>query len=178
MARNRAHRTRPLLRRRSPRVDGVGHYEQMDVQVAEALDDDRTVVRRLLQLYHYDFSEFDGSDLNSHGEYLHRYFDEYWTDSDRKAFLFRVEGALAGFALVFTGEPHDVAEFFVMRKYRGRGVGAQAAASLFDQFPGRWTVRQQLKNPAATAFWHKAIRYPFQEHEQGTEIVQSFTAGL
>jgi hypothetical protein len=26
-------------------------------------DDDRTVVRRLLQLYHYDFSEFDGGDV-------------------------------------------------------------------------------------------------------------------
>ena len=162
----------------APARMGAGHYEQMDVEVVEALDDDRTVIRRLLQLYHYDFSEFDGSDVNQHGEYLHRYFDEYWTDSDRKAFLFRVEGALAGFALVFTGEPHDIAEFFVMRKYRGRGVGAQAAASLFDRFPGRWTVRQQLANPAATAFWRKAIRCPFREHEQGTEIVQSFTAGL
>jgi predicted acetyltransferase len=80
--------------------------------------------------------------------------------------------------LVFTGEPHDIAEFFVMRKYRGGGVGAQAAASLFDRFPGRWTVRQQLTNPAATAFWRKAIGYPFQEYEQGAEIVQSFTAGL
>ena len=158
-------------------MDGVRHYEQVDVAVVEALDDDRTVVRRLLQLYHYDFSEFDGSDVNPHGEYLHRYFDEYWTDPDRKAFLFRAGGALAGFALVFTGEPHDIAEFFVMRKYRRRGVGAQAAASLLDQFPGRWTVRQQLANPAATAFWRKAIRYPFQEHEQGTEIVQSFTNG-
>ena len=166
------------LKRGSPGADGAGHYEQMDVEVVEALDDDRTVIRRLLQLYHYDFSEFDGSDVNLHGEYLHRYFDEYWTDSDRQAFLFRVEGALAGLALVFTGEPHDIAEFFVMRKYRGGGVGAQAAASLFGQFPGRWTVRQQLTNPAATAFWRKAIRYPFQEHEQGTEIVQSFIADL
>jgi hypothetical protein len=33
-----------------PGADGVRHYEQMDVEVAEALDDDRTVVRRLLQL--------------------------------------------------------------------------------------------------------------------------------
>jgi len=147
----------------------------MHVQVIEALDDDRTVVRRLLQLYHYDFSEFDGSDGNPHGEYLHRYFDEYWNDSDRKAFLFRVDSALAGFALVFAGEPRDIAEFFVMRKYRSRGVGAQAAASLFDRFPGRWTVRQQLTNPAATAFWRKAIPHPFQEHQQGAEIVQSFT---
>ena len=48
---------------------------------------------------------------------------------------------------------------------------------MFGRFPGRWTVRQQLTNPAATAFWRKAIRYPFQEHEQGAEIVQSFTAG-
>jgi hypothetical protein len=37
----------------------------MDVEVVEALDDDRTVIRRLLQLYHYDFSEFDGSDVKS-----------------------------------------------------------------------------------------------------------------
>jgi len=65
-----------------------------------------------------------------------------------------------------------------MRKYRGGGVGAQAATSLFGRFPGRWTVRQQLANPAATAFWRKAIRYPFQEHERSTEIVQTFIAGL
>jgi predicted acetyltransferase len=170
--------THSLLLRGPSGVDGVRHYEQMDVAVVEALDDDRTVVRRLLQLYHYDFSEFDGGDVNPHGEYLHRYLDEYWTDSDRKAFLLRVEGELAGFVLVFTGEPHDIAEFFVMRKYRGRGVGAQAAAFLFGRFPGRWTVRQQLANPAATAFWRRAIRYPFQEQEQGTEIVQSFTTGF
>ena len=31
---------------------------------------------------------------------------------------------------------------------------------------------------SSTAFWRKAIDYPFQEHEQGAETVQSFTAGL
>jgi predicted acetyltransferase len=149
----------------------------MQVEVVEATDDDRTVVRRLLQLYHYDFSEFDGADVNPHGEYLHRYLDEYWTDADRQAFLFRVGGAWAGLALVFTGEPHDIAEFFVLRKYRRHGIGAQAAASLFERLPGRWTVRQQLANPAATAFWRTAIRHGFEEHQQGTEIVQSFTVG-
>lgn len=140
----------------------------------EATTDERSVVRRLLQLYHYDFSELDGSDVDPHGEFLHRYFDEYWIDTDRKAFLFRVGGAWAGLALVFTGEPHDVAEFFVMRKYRRRGVGGRAAVSLFQRFPGTWTVRQQLANPGATAFWRKAIPYPFDESEQAGEIVQSF----
>jgi predicted acetyltransferase len=145
--------------------------------VLEAGDDDRAVIRRLLQLYHYDFSEFDGSDVDPHGEYLHRYLDEYWNDSDRKAFLFRVDGAWAGLALVFTGDPRDIAEFFVMRKYRRHGVASQAASELFERFPGRWTVRQQLLNPAATAFWRKAIPYRFEEVEHEGEIVQSFTAG-
>ena len=147
----------------------------MAVEVIEASDGDRSVVRRLLQFYHYDFSEFDDADVDSHGEFLHRYFDEYWTDSDRKAYLFRVGGAWAGLALVFTGLPHDLAEFFVMRKYRRRGVGAEAAAQLFARFPGDWTVRQQLSNPAATTFWRKAISYPYRETVENSEVVQRFT---
>jgi predicted acetyltransferase len=145
------------------------------VEVIEASDGDRSVVRRLLQFYHYDFSAFDDADVDSHGEFLHRYFDEYWTDSDRKAYLFRVDGAWAGLALVFTGLPHDLAEFFVMRKYRRRGVGAEAAAQLFARFPGDWTVRQQLSNPAATTFWRKAISYPYRETVENSEVVQRFT---
>jgi len=147
----------------------------MAVEVIEASDEDRSVVRRLLQFYHYDFSEFDDADVDLHGEFLHRYFDEYWTDSDRKAYLFRVGGAWAGLALVFTGLPHDLAEFFVMRKYRRRGVGAEAAAQLFARFPGDWTVRQQLSNPAATTFWRKAISYPYRETVENSEVVQRFT---
>jgi hypothetical protein len=45
--------------------------------------------------------------------------------AERKAFLFRVNGAWAGLALVFIGEPRDVAEFFVMQKYRRHGIGAR-----------------------------------------------------
>jgi predicted acetyltransferase len=146
------------------------------IEVVKAVDDDRPVVRRLLQLYHYDLSEFDGSDVDSHGEYLHRYFDEYWLDRDREALLIRVNGTLAGLALVYTGEPHDVAEFFVMRKYRRRGVGRHAATSLFARLPGRWEVRQQLTNQSATAFWRSVIPYPFKEEERAGELVQSFTA--
>lgn len=147
----------------------------MAVEVVEASEGDRTVVRRLLQFYRYDFSEFTGDDVDAHGEFLHRYFDEYWTAPDRKAFLFRVEGAWAGFAFVYTGDPHDVAEFFVMRKYRRQGIGAEAAALLFQRFPGRWTVRQLLSNPAATAFWRKAIKYPFREAVEGAEVIQRFS---
>ena len=51
----------------------------------------------------------------------------------------------------------DVAEFFVLRKYRRIGVGRRAARLLFDQFPGQWEVRQLPANTAATAFWVNMI---------------------
>lgn len=49
-------------------------------ELIEATVDDKPVVRRLLELYLHDFSEFSGQDLNDHGEYGYRYLDHYWTD--------------------------------------------------------------------------------------------------
>lgn len=51
----------------------------------------------------------------------------------------------------------DMAEFFVARTARGRGVGARAARSLFERFGGHWEVRQTASNSAALAFWRNVI---------------------
>ena len=114
----------------------------MELELRIVQDEDRPVLRRLVQFYRYDWSELDGSNVDRHGEYLHHYFDEYFLGEDRVGWLFRVDGNLAGFALLYIGEPHDVAEFFVMRKYRRLGVGRQAARKLFSGYTGAWTVRE------------------------------------
>ena len=145
----------------------------VEVEVLAATDRDRAVLRRLVELYRYDFSEFDGADVDPHGEYGYRFFDHYWTDADRHPFLFRVDEEWAGFALVRSGDPHDMAEFFVMRKYRRSGVGRRAARDVLARFPGRWTVRQQLTNPAATTFWRTAIPWPIDEHRTDDEVVMN-----
>jgi predicted acetyltransferase len=76
----------------------------------------------------------------------------------------RVDAEPAGFALVhrrsrITGDADtsDVAESFVMRPHRRKGVGSQAAVDLFDRFRGRWEVRQIHANVAATHFWRAVI---------------------
>jgi predicted acetyltransferase len=146
----------------------------VELTVEPAREADRPVVRRLLELYRYDFSEFDGGDVDPHGEYGYRYLDHYWTEPVRHAFLFRVDGHWAGFALVRVWEPNDMAEFFVMRKYRRHGFGRRAAETLFARFPGRWTVRQQRSNPQATSFWRSVIPMEFEERVTSDEIIQAF----
>ena len=39
------------------------------------------MLRRLIELYRYDFSEFDQADLGPHGDYGYRYLDHYWSES-------------------------------------------------------------------------------------------------
>jgi len=48
-------------------------------------------------------------------------------------------------------------EFFVLRKYRRRGVGAHVARTVFDRFPGHWEVSELRENTAAQAFWRRVI---------------------
>lgn len=134
---------------------------------------DRAVLRRLIELYLYDFSEFDQADVGPHGDYGYRYLDHYWADPGRHPFLFQVDGKWAGFALVREIPPYDMAEFFVMRKYGRLGIGRQASAAVFTRFPGPWQVRQQVTNLAAASFWRTAIPYLFTERETRTRSSRS-----
>jgi predicted acetyltransferase len=75
-----------------------------------------------------------------------------------------VDGQLAGFALVSKGsrvsaDPRvwDMAEFFVARGFRKRGIGAAAAHEVWRRFPGPWEVRVVESNRAALSFWEVAI---------------------
>ncbi|CAM2973434.1 GNAT family N-acetyltransferase [Paenibacillus taichungensis] len=123
----------------------------------------KSTLRNLMELYKYDFSEYDPEDVNENGLYEYVYLDHYWTEAGRHPFLFRVEGQLAGFALIREIESeqgtsvYEMAEFFVMKKYRKLGVGAQAAIHVFNLFPGTWKIAEMETNEPAQIFWRKVI---------------------
>ncbi|MBC8496962.1 MAG: GNAT family N-acetyltransferase [Anaerolineales bacterium] len=134
----------------------------MSLEIIPAVFEDKLILRNLLELYQYDFSEFDASDVDEHGLFGYKYLDNYWAEPGRHAFLIRFAGRLAGFALVRevadeVGVHHSMAEFFIMRKYRRRGIGRKVAAELFDHFPGTWRVHQEAANLPAQTFWRNTI---------------------
>ncbi|MEO7032545.1 MAG: GNAT family N-acetyltransferase [Polyangiaceae bacterium] len=136
----------------------------MNVELIRAQREAAPVLANLFQYYVYDFSEVIGAEVAEDGRFASRSFQAYWEDPWRHPFLARVAGHYAGFAFVhqrshLTADPAvcDVGEFFVLRKYRRRGVGSALARQVFELFPGRWEVRQLLANEAATRFWRSVI---------------------
>lgn len=137
----------------------------MKIELADTTADDEVVLRRLFQLYAYDFSEMLGLDVGE--DALFHANDPLagcWAGKGRHAFLSRVDGRIAGFVILdersrLTGDPEvmDVAELFVMRKYRRHGVGTICALSAFDRFPRKWEVRERRENVPAIAFWRRTI---------------------
>ncbi|MEX0873820.1 MAG: GNAT family N-acetyltransferase [Actinomycetota bacterium] len=147
----------------------------MDIELLEATKDDLPTLDNLAQLYQYDFSEFAGGDVDTEGLFGFVGFDSLFDKPVHRAFLIRVDGRIAGFATAYRGEafrdPSEelwwMDEFFVMKKYRGKGVGEYVAREIFDRLPGTWEVGQISPNTSAQAFWRRVIgRYTDDDYEE------------
>jgi len=118
-----------------------------------------------MNLYNYDFTEYQPKDINDYGFYNYGYTDYWWNDDDRHPFFIRADGILAGFVLVkdsafeYINGPnaHKINEFFVMKMYRRRGVGSYAATAAFNMFKGKWEVTHLPHNIPAKCFWKSVI---------------------
>ena len=132
-----------------------------DLEVRVADPDERLPVYRMLELYQHDLSDIWDQDLDLHGEYGYA-LDRYWQRSDCWPYVFRVGGQYAGFALVdrrvrIPGDEFWMDQFFVLKKYRRRGVGSTAAIAVLDSHHGRWQIGQMAGNLAAQAFWRRLV---------------------
>jgi predicted acetyltransferase len=135
------------------------------VAVIPATAEQEPVLANLFQLYAHDFSEILDLPLQGDGRFGgYKDLPLYWSEPGRHPFLVWVDGKLAGFVLVkkgseFSGNQNvwDMAEFFVIRAYRRRGVGNQIAHEVWRRFPGMWEVRVMEANVSPRRFWERAI---------------------
>ncbi len=135
----------------------------MQVELRTASIAEKPVLRNLVQFYLYEFSRYMPSLRLDANDGLYEGIpdlDEYWENPNRDPFLIRVDGELAGFALVVRGagsEPHQIGEFFVSLKFAGKGVGTSAAKQIFEMFPGDWLIHEMWNNYQAQAFWRTVV---------------------
>lgn len=135
----------------------------MKLKLVPVQEEEKEILRNLLEKYLYEFSQYDGGTVNALGLYGYSYLDNYWTEENRWAFFLKADGKLAGFAMVNdyqeSGEKTDfcMSEFFVMYPYRKHGLGKEAAFALFDRFPGTWQLKYHPKNIPSVHFWNRVV---------------------
>jgi predicted acetyltransferase len=134
------------------------------IEVIPATPDQEPILANLLELYIYDFSEFLEMELGADGRFGYPNLPLFWREPGRHPFLIRVDGRWSGFVLlrqgsVISGDTAvwDLAEFFIVRRNRRRGIGMEAAHQVWRRFPGRWEVRVMEANQPAREFWKRAI---------------------
>lgn len=159
----------------------------MIVELKRVTIDEKEILKNLLEKYNYEFSQWDKRDVNKLGLYGYQYLDYYWTEAKRWAYFILVDDKLAGFAMVIDLPEVDdretdfqMAEFFVLHKYRRSGVGKQAFFKVLAMHKGKWQLKRHPANLDSVHFWDKVISeytqgryelikaYPGTEYDDGT----------
>jgi predicted acetyltransferase len=134
------------------------------IDLVRATPSRRSLLRQLYELYCHDFSPMTKADLGDDGYWTGDDFLDPWTD-DLHIYLIKTDRHWAGFAWIAFGGYSDPSAidhylmdaFFILRKYRRRGVGEWAAVWLFNHYPGTWEVGEIPENVEAQRFWRTII---------------------
>jgi len=140
-------------------------------------------------MYLHDMSEFaDFLKLSVDGSYKYQNLHYYWEKDELSAFFIKIDSEIAGFVLSNKPPyiPDDceisIQEFFILKKFRGKGFGMEAALKFLERFPGKYFIAQLRNNKPAIEFWHSVystLRLEYDEREEidsGVKILtQRFT---
>ena len=151
-----------------------------EIRIVSAAE--RPVLFRMLELYQHDLSDVWDQDIDEHGEYGYS-LDSHWSDSDHRPYVILVESKYAGFALVngevkVPGGRYWLEQYFIIKKYRRRGLGHAAATRLFNSLPGQWQVGQMPLNLPAQAFWRATINEYTNGNYKESEIKSGSWRGV
>lgn len=159
----------------------------MKIEVVLTNKENSYIINNIYPLYLHDLSEHYGNVPNKHGVYeesndyktisqQNEVFDIWWEKPNcLYPFLILVDEIPAGFMLVATpphvpkGAEYFVNEFFLLRPFRGKEIGTEAAVKIFDMFRGNWELHTNPteKNIKAQKFWRKTVsNYTKETYEE------------
>ncbi len=148
------------------------------VSLRQVVADDKMLLFNLLQKMLCEMTNYYDNDIDGEGNYEYPFFDCYFSEPDRKAFLVLYDERIAGFLMVnpysYIGQNPDyvLAECFILPKFRKKHIARDAVGLLFRMFPGHWEVKYNTRNVPAARLWNQIAQpycphlSPVAEHEE------------
>jgi len=146
------------------------------------------VLENLMTLFLHDLSEY-ADDILIDSDGLHRFdvLDWFFEKEGLIPYFIESEEAILGFILIQSGEytnlelaDYVINSFFILKRYRGQGIGTAAASEFIKQYPGRYCVSQLKENVPAVRFWKRVYErnhLEFREREReedGHPLLEQF----
>lgn len=142
------------------------------------------ILENLMALYLHDLSEFSlDLKVNEAGKFVYDGLEFYFSTKELKPFFVYFEDEIAGFILLNSGRyvpmiiDYSVHEFFILKSFRKKGIGAIAIKQIFDMYKGKYKIVQLKNNKLAIDFWtnlykKQGIEYNmFEEKSDGIECM-------
>lgn len=136
----------------------------MKISIVSVKIEEKEKLWGIFQKYLHELSQHKHIEKDNKGQYIYKYFDNYWQDKGRFPFFILNNGQIIGLIFinnysVISDETnlHAIAEFYVVPDYRKQGIGREALTQVFSKFKGKWEVDVIGKNKDADIFWGKTI---------------------
>jgi predicted acetyltransferase len=167
----------------------------VDVRISVGTDLDELAVRNMLVAYLNELAPWDpGLVMNDVGLPVWKDFGlpgprtgpeaarhNWWIRDECERLVIREGDSAVGFAIIASppnhiDEPfdHEIVDFYVAPKARGRGLGARAARRILADRSGSWVLFTLAGNVGAKAFWRKVLAGPpvveVEERDGATEF--------
>jgi predicted acetyltransferase len=164
----------------------------VSVRDARVSGADRLWIAQVYRDYLDDLAPLNTGIFPALGEVGHREPDQvarWFGDPNSFPLVILSVAQPVGFAMVVRAGPRTdarsvdfrMAEFFVARPHRGRGIGRSAVQLILDRFAGRWEITEYQRNPGAVNFWRRVVsvytRGKYQERIVNGEVRQLFESG-
>ena len=150
---------------------------------------DKNSFKNLFQLYLHDLSKYNHTiEIEENGIFPASWIDEHWDLPEFIPLRIDQNDNTCGFILLSKkpfskpGTELCIQEFFILKKFRNKGIGRASVEQLFANYPGSYSMSVIKENTPAKLFWKKTlelmgIHYKKEKHSQdGIEgIAYEFT---
>ncbi len=129
------------------------------IKLQEVTNTDKELFWNINQKYLYEMTMYYPDVMDEYGNYHYGYFDEYFTDRNRKAFFIYNDTTMIGFVMINPYSPishnpdYTIAEFTIFPSYRKKYYAVDAVNLIFSKYHGKWEIKYNEKNIGAKKLW-------------------------